>query len=293
MSDYAEQTGRIGRVMRRALHLYQTNVLARRIASALLLMPMAILGVWAGGAAFAALVCAVHGLMVFEWLRMVEGRVVFGRVALLASAGGAACFALTAGWGPQALAGLAGGAILAGGFAARAGGAMRGAWAAAAGPYLGAPCLALLWIRGRPDMGAELVLAVFFVVWATDSGAYLAGRAIGGPKLSPTVSPKKTWAGVIGGLVAAVCVAMACDAVFLHLGRPAFVGLCGAFLSLATQLGDVAESSIKRRFDCKDTGGFIPGHGGVLDRLDGMIFAVLTAAAALLMTDVGEAFARG
>jgi phosphatidate cytidylyltransferase len=117
---------------------------------------------------------------------------------------------------------------------------------------------------------------VLLVVWATDIGVYFAGRAIGGPKLWPRVSPKKTWAGAIGGFVASLLVAIGFST--SDLGKTLPLVILAAMLSVAAQLGDLFESAIKRRFGVKDSGHIIPGHGGVMDRLDGFVAAIVLAA---------------
>jgi phosphatidate cytidylyltransferase len=114
------------------------------------------------------------------------------------------------------------------------------------------------------------------IVWTTDSAAYGFGRMIGGPKLAPRISPGKTWAGLAGG-VAAASVASVVFAYFLGGTSYAILGLIGAVLSLVSQVGDLAESAIKRLFGFKDTSSLIPGHGGVLDRMDGLVAAAFTA----------------
>jgi phosphatidate cytidylyltransferase len=113
-------------------------------------------------------------------------------------------------------------------------------------------------------------------VWVTDIGGYFAGRGIGGPKLWPRVSPKKTWAGAIGGFIASLAIA----AVFASLGfgKMGPLLLLGAAVSIASQLGDLFESAVKRRFGVKDSSQIIPGHGGLLDRLDGFVAAIVLAA---------------
>jgi phosphatidate cytidylyltransferase len=144
------------------------------------------------------------------------------------------------------------------------------------------PAVALLWIRERAEFegigsGFDLLIWVFLVVWSTDIGAYFAGRAIGGPKLAPSISPNKTVAGLAGGVVAAALVAGAWASavelprILLWLAPP---------LAVAAQLGDLFESGMKRRAGVKDSGTWLPGHGGLLDRLDGLVpVAVLIALA--------------
>ena len=142
------------------------------------------------------------------------------------------------------------------------------------------PAVSLLWIRERAEFqaigsGFDLLIWVFLVVWSTDIGAYFAGRAIGGPKLAPSISPNKTIAGLIGGVVAAGLVAggwalaVELPGVLLWLAPP---------LAVAAQAGDLFESGLKRRAGVKDSGTWLPGHGGLLDRLDGLVpVAILTA----------------
>jgi len=139
--------------------------------------------------------------------------------------------------------------------------------------------LALLWIRDRADQGLVLVLWVFLVVWAVDIGAYFAGRAIGGPKLAPTISPNKTWAGFYGGVVAATLLG---GAWATFTGQPGILLLLAPLFAVAAQGGDLFESWMKRRAGVKDSGRWLPGHGGVFDRLDGLLpVAILTALAVI------------
>ena len=143
------------------------------------------------------------------------------------------------------------------------------------------PAVALLWIRERAEyegigVGFDLLIWVFLVVWATDIGAYFAGRAIGGPKLAPSVSPNKTIAGLIGGVISAAVMA---GGWVYYVGLPAILLWLAVFFAIAAQLGDLFESGLKRRAGVKDSGTWLPGHGGLLDRLDGLVpVAVLTAA---------------
>ena len=149
-------------------------------------------------------------------------------------------------------------------------------WAVTGFAYAAAAQLASVLLRLDPVEGFAALILVLLVVWATDIGAYFVGRRIGGPKLWPRVSPKKTWSGAVGGFAASLVVA-AGFAVF-HLGRPGPLLLLGSVLSVAAQLGDLFESAVKRRFGVKDSSRIIPGHGGLLDRLDGFVAAVVLAA---------------
>jgi phosphatidate cytidylyltransferase len=159
------------------------------------------------------------------------------------------------------------------------------AWRAYGFVYCLLPALALLWIRERAEYqgvgsGFDLLIWVFLVVWSTDIGAYFAGRAIGGPKLAPSISPNKTVAGLVGGVASAILLAGAW-ASFVKLPSP-LLWLAAPF-AVAAQLGDLFESGLKRRAGVKDSGTWLPGHGGLLDRLDGLVpVAVLTASLMLL-----------
>lgn len=158
------------------------------------------------------------------------------------------------------------------------------AWAVGGFVYALLPALALLWIRDRAGLperhfGLELLLWVFLVTWATDIGAYFAGRAFGRRKLAPTISPNKTWAGLIGGMVAAGVFA---GLWATYAGLDPILLVFAPLFAVAAQAGDLFESWMKRRAGLKDSGNWLPGHGGLLDRLDGLVpVAVLTAAADL------------
>lgn len=146
------------------------------------------------------------------------------------------------------------------------------AWGVA---YVGLGAIALLFLRGQPH-GFALALWALLVVWATDIGAFFAGRRIGGPKLAPRISPNKTWAGLAGGVLAAAVVGGAWAAV-THL--PAMAFWLAPVLAIVAQAGDLLESGMKRRAGVKDSGALLPGHGGVLDRIDGVLpVLILTAA---------------
>jgi phosphatidate cytidylyltransferase len=150
-------------------------------------------------------------------------------------------------------------------------------WQAAGFLYALVPALALLWIRDRAPQGLELLLWVFIVTWTTDIGAFFAGRAIGGPKLAPSISPNKTAAGLVGGMISASLAGYAW-AELTSLSATLFV--LAPLFALAAQGGDLFESGLKRRAGVKDSGSWLPGHGGALDRLDGLVVvATLTALA--------------
>jgi phosphatidate cytidylyltransferase len=145
--------------------------------------------------------------------------------------------------------------------------------------YVGAPAALFLWLRAREPGGFELIILLFASIWAADVAAYFAGRLIGGPKLMSWLSPQKTWAGLGAGIV---CGTMAAAAAAVAFDAPVIVwGAAGAGLALVGLMGDLFESFLKRRFGVKDASHIIPGHGGVLDRLDGLMAATLFAAGLL------------
>jgi phosphatidate cytidylyltransferase len=148
-------------------------------------------------------------------------------------------------------------------------------WMAAGAVYIGLPVFAILWLRSQDR---ETALWLMAAVWATDSAAYGAGRIIGGWKLLPSVSPNKTWAGLVGGAAGAAIVGAAMAAGFGLGVAPWLLASMSALLALVAQGGDLFESAIKRRFGVKDAGRLIPGHGGLLDRIDGLLAAAPAAA---------------
>ncbi len=143
--------------------------------------------------------------------------------------------------------------------------------------YIGLPALALLWVRGDGDEGRNTIYWLFALVWAADTGAYVAGKLIGGPKLAPSISPNKTWAGLAGCVTSAALVGVAV-AYLSKSGDYVILAVLSAAIGLVSQGGDLVESAIKRHFGVKDSSHLIPGHGGVLDRVDALLAAILVAA---------------
>ncbi|QWG16309.1 phosphatidate cytidylyltransferase [Bradyrhizobium sediminis] len=260
--------------------------LVMRVAAAFVLAPLAIAIAYAGGWLWAAAATfAAVGLYV-EWLMIVgaarEMRVMAPGAAALAAAG--LCFAV--GRIDAALIvlaiGLAAVALLS---------PERRIWTATGFAYAAAAEIASVLVRLDPAQGFAALMLVLLVVWVTDIGGYFAGRGIGGPKLWPRVSPKKTWAGAIGGFAASLAIAAAFAA--LGLGKTVPLLLLGAVLSIASQLGDLFESAVKRRFGVKDSSHIIPGHGGLMDRLDGFIAAIVLAAIFGLLRGGADGVGRG
>ncbi|MEH2590139.1 phosphatidate cytidylyltransferase [Bradyrhizobium sp. AZCC 1721] len=245
--------------------------LVMRIAAAAVLIPLAVAIAYAGGWLWAALVTlAAVGLFV-EWLAIVglagATRVIVPGVAALALGG--VCFAI--GRLDAALIALGIGLVAVVSIAPE-----RRNWAAAGFLYAAAAEIASVLVRLDSVKGFAALMFVLLIVWVTDSGGYFAGRGIGGPKLWPRVSPKKTWAGAVGGFAASLAVAGGFAA--FGLGKMGPLLLLSAALSVVSQLGDLFESAVKRRFGVKDSSHIIPGHGGLMDRLDGFVAAVVVAA---------------
>ncbi|HEX5078660.1 MAG TPA: phosphatidate cytidylyltransferase [Geminicoccaceae bacterium] len=245
-----------------------------RAVSALAMMPVALGLVILGGWPFACLVGLAVVLMAIEWRDLTVARFggPGGSLAGASVAGvGLAVVLLAAGGRPfEALLCLFAGALMSGLAAWRLGAAPL--WIGLGTAYLAFPALALVWLRGLPQVGLQIVIWLLAVVWTTDILAYLVGRKVGGPRLAPRISPGKTWSGLCGGVAAA---ALAGGVTAWAIGSERLlqaVGL-GGLLAIVSQIGDLIESLLKRRAGVKDSGTLIPGHGGVLDRLDGLVLA--------------------
>jgi phosphatidate cytidylyltransferase len=239
-----------------------------RLASALVLFGFALLIVRAGGWYFSAWVALACAIMAVEWERMTQQPFSWAGVAVAsASVAGAAALA-TLGRYDWAFAAAGLGALVMTVHAQIAGRHRR--WAFALPLYLGIPAIALVWLRASPE-GWLPTLWFLFVVWATDSWAMIAGRVFKGPLLAPRISPKKTWSGTVAGWVGAALVGLG----FAIAYRQPVVTLVlfSALTAFAAQMGDIAESAIKRRAGVKDSSNLIPGHGGLLDRFDALIGA--------------------
>jgi phosphatidate cytidylyltransferase len=275
--------------------------LRQRILSAAVLGPAAIACIWFGAEAFAAMLALAMALLAWEWVHLCghRARVFPGMAVPLVVLAAGACAVQD-----QPRIGLL---VLLGGFAASwAASALAATWSAralAARPvaapappawrlavgvlYIGIAGIALIALRHDTEAGRANVLFLFLVVWASDIGAYLAGRHFGGPKLAPAISPNKTWSGAAGGLASALLAGGACALAFTPGAALPAVAVVAALVSIASMAGDLAESAIKRHFKVKDSSSLIPGHGGLLDRLDGVLAAAPVAA--LLSVALGQA----
>jgi phosphatidate cytidylyltransferase len=265
---------------------FDWNNLGLRVASAALLAPAALLLVWIDDAMarpFLILIAVAVSLLSIEWSLMAAPKAPARVAAVMTIAILAVVFLTYAGqiW-------LAAGCIVIGALASAAvsrSHALRAIDAAYGVLYIAPACLAIVWLR-ETKQGAGWTMMLFTVAWAADIGAFLVGNALKGPKLWPRFSPNKTWSGFIGGLASSVLAAVSVAHWMMHLSL-AGAALIGFLGGLATMMGDLWESMLKRRFGVKDSGDLIPGHGGLLDRVDGLMFATVVFAAARLVVLFG------
>ncbi|MGJ4996003.1 phosphatidate cytidylyltransferase [Bradyrhizobium sp. HKCCYLS3077] len=257
-----------------------------RIAAALVLVPLALGAAYAGGMFWTALVTVVAVGLYLEWLMVIgEVRTVsVGTSGALAIAVAGLCCAF--GLIDFAVVVLALGLVAVAALAAG-----RRLWAAAGFVYAAGAELASVLVRFDQQQGWHALVLVFLVVWASDIGGYVAGRGIGGPKLAPRISPNKTWAGAIGGFGASLVAAAGWS--LAGAGGVLAMLMVAAVLSVVSQLGDLAESAVKRHFGVKDSSHIIPGHGGLLDRLDGYVAAIVFAALLGLLRGGLDGVGRG
>lgn len=243
-----------------------------RIASGLVLAPLAIALAYVGGWSFAVFWGAAAAVVLWEWFVLVTGR--SDRALMISGLAGLMLALVLAATGHGLAATIV---LLVGGLGTSAlAPAARRWWVAGGVPYAGAIGVAPVLLRADPDYGFGAIMLLFAAVWATDIAAYFAGRALGGPKLMPRVSPKKTWSGALGGIAAAIVAALV---VAKLAGVTAWLAIAtlALALSVVAQAGDLFESFVKRRFGVKDSSHLIPGHGGLMDRLDGFVTAAVLA----------------
>ena len=258
------------------------NSLRLRVASALVLAPFPVAAIWFGWPWLPLLTGIAGAVMAWEWGHLCRGghfgesgivlvTVVLAAVAAAALASPGLAFG-TAFFGA--------GLVL---WAARRERDLEPQWTAVGTLWVALPCVCLLWLARDGATGRATLLWVLAVVWATDIGAYVAGRSFGGPRLAPRWSPQKTWAGLAGGMVCAASAGWV-TATWLEISPALPVTLVSAGLAIVGQFGDLAESMAKRKFGVKDSSGLIPGHGGLLDRLDGLLAVIPLVA---LLTLIG------
>lgn len=241
--------------------------LSLRILSGLALGPPVLALAFLGGKWFGAAMAVASGIALREWFRIVLDRpLAVGYITL--------AIVMLVYWlygAPGALVALAGLTTL---FVivGRTGNQSSTGFVALGLPYVGLTMIGLPWLRDSAQSAWQLVFFVFLIVWATDIAAFAVGRTMGGPRLAPLISPNKTWSGLVGGIVTAAVVALGWALIF-HARSPGYAIAVAIALSLIEQGGDLFESAVKRRFQLKDSGGLIPGHGGLLDRIDGLLWA--------------------
>lgn len=242
------------------------STLALRVASAGVMLPVVLAAVWLGSVYFAALVAVAAGLMYWEW-RGLCGMRRPEEPLYAAFSGAGPVLQLVAGSAASLGTGAVGAAIN----AVRA--AQHRLFLTTGFVYIYLACIGLVWLRQLDHFGLETVLWLGAAVVMTDTCAYFTGRTLGGPKLAPRISPKKTWSGLLGGVLGA---GLAGAAVAWAIGASILaVSLASGILAVVAQIGDLAVSKAKRKFGIKDSGHIIPGHGGVLDRFDGILSATV------------------
>ncbi len=252
----------------------QKSEMAKRMASAVVLGALALGAVVASPWTFAALVIAAGVTVAWEWGRLVRGEGFDGTAAIQAIAVAAIAVSLTLARPDLAL--IAAGAALVGTVLLGLSSNTLG-WSLAGLVYSILPAWAMVWLRSDQTFGAAALLYLFAVAWTTDTASYAGGRLIGGPKLAPRISPRKTWSGLILGTLAPGLIGCAFAAVLK--GTSSWrLALASIAIAAACQIGDLSESAVKRRFGAKDMSHLIPGHGGLLDRIDGLLIAAIAAA---------------
>ncbi|MEX2200541.1 MAG: phosphatidate cytidylyltransferase [Dongiaceae bacterium] len=264
------------------------SALSRRLIVAAVLMPVALGLAWAGGLLWAIAITGLAGLALWEWQRMTipDGWITTILAPLIAAGG---CLALFIEGSGAALLVVAIAAIASVAVATRNAPLGRRLLLGAGVIYIGLGALALVLLRLMPEAGFAALFWLLFSVWASDSGAYAAGKLIGGPRLAPRISPNKTWAGLAGAMAAPAIVGVLFGLFWPGAPAAGLLGLTGLGIGLVGQAGDLTESAIKRHVGVKDSGWLVPGHGGVLDRIDALLAAALFVAAIYLF--VGDALA--
>lgn len=244
-----------------------------RIVSGLVLASVALIGNWVSPGVFAAMVAAIGAVMAWEWAGIVRRSNMDAGLGVHIATVVAAVVLTALGLPGWALMAAAAGAVL----CACLTPGRHPLFSAAGVAYVALPAVALVWLRGGDGYGALAILFLFVIVWTTDTFAYVCGRLIGGPKLWPILSPRKTWAGTFGGLFFAGLAGVVFSALTPNTG-PLALAVTAVVLSALSQIGDLAESALKRTFLVEHASQLIPGHGGFMDRMDGVVAAASVAA---------------
>ena len=247
--------------------------LGPRVVSAIVLAAIALSAIWFGREPLAALLAIVGGIVAWEWGRIVRSAELDAATAAHVATVVTGIVLTGLGWTGPAIIAVLIGTILTGLLTF----GRQSVLSAAGVLFAGLPGIALLWLRSDEPLGAAAVYFIVAAVAATDIAAYFCGRLIGGAKLWPGVSPNKTWSGLIGGVTAAALTGLM-TALLVPGANAVHLTLMGAVLAVVAQAGDLAESALKRRFGAKDASQLIPGHGGFMDRVDGLATASVAAA---------------
>jgi phosphatidate cytidylyltransferase len=248
----------------------QMSNLQLRVISSVVLIVAVLAVTYLGGVAFRLLAALIAGAIFYEWSAMSRGAASARYQLVAAVLLAVVLFALLLGYSALGVFVLLGLSVAASLLDSGIGG--QGLWTPAGLAYAGLSGLSLALLRDGDQTGLTAILFLFAVVWATDIAAYFVGRSFGGPKLAPAISPGKTQSGAIGGAVGGVIAGIALAA-FAGLGNLPLLALVAFLLSVVSQAGDLFESWVKRRHGVKDSGNIIPGHGGVMDRVDGLVAA--------------------
>lgn len=256
-----------------------SSELLQRVVAAVVLIPIALSAVYFGGWMFSALAAVAVVLMASEWEQATGGARIGRHTYLNVAAGLTALTAVSFSRVDIALVIVLFGAIA--GLVLPRHDGVHSRWPTIGVIAVAVPAVCLIWLR-QADSGMTVILWLLLVLWATDSGAYFVGRLIGGARLAPRISPGKTWAGFFGGTASGALVGLATSILVQDVSAIRTV-LASVFVSLAGQGGDLAISAVKRRFGVKDMGSIIPGHGGVLDRLDSLLFGAIAVSALALV----------
>jgi len=245
-----------------------------RVISSMILIPCVLLAVWLGGIAYGALITCASTIGFYEWIKLTTPT---STTRTMAVACGLLIIAMTIGVIFSVSSGALLGAIftIAAYFVLRQSNDTSAALAAMGIPYMAGSGLSLIALRGT-ESGASFILYLLIAVWSTDIGAFVFGRIIGGAKLAPTISPSKTWAGLFGGMASSMLFGYIA-AVLMDAPQAEIALILSPFLAAVSQAGDLFESYFKRRAGVKESGDLIPGHGGILDRIDGLVFAAVAA----------------
>ncbi len=260
--------------------------LTQRLVSALVLAAIVLAITWSGPLPFALLVAFGAIILCWEWAKMVRGAdfdelLIIHSIAVLVSCG----LVVTGHYSVALLVLLIGPAVK---FVFSANRQAKNLGISLLGvPYIGLPVIAMIWLRGDPNYGFYAILYLFITVWTVDIFAYISGRSFGGPKFAPRISPKKTWSGFIGG-VGAGAIAGALFGAYIGNTSLIVIGLVSLVIGVVSQIGDLFESAFKRHFDIKDASNLIPGHGGLFDRVDGLMFGALVAALIAIYFDMSN-----